>query len=170
MKKFIALIAALFSFTTSSGKSYSKSDFQLDYDQLITLDAEALAEGGIKTAYEKLIPVFKKYVSAPGEIREELIDGDNPSYRISYAGVTYKIYSPDDENESWGRATHALFDIVNRQLKNSKFKFYAINGGNDLGGMFLTEEQAHAARASLKRKTDWPYLPTLSDSWYGQHH
>lgn len=34
--------------------------------------------------------------------------------------------------------------------------FSPINGGNDLGGMFLTEVQARAAREGLSNKGDWP--------------
>lgn len=83
------------------------------------------------------------------------------------------VYAPeldDSEGRSWGRATWTLFAIVNSQLENSSVRLYAINGGNDLGGMFLTASQAGRAKASLKNKTDWPYLPTDRHPWYGQHH
>jgi hypothetical protein len=43
-------------------------------------------------------------------------------------------------------ATYALFSIVNTQLAGSPCRFYAINGGNELGGMFLTPEQCEAAK------------------------
>ncbi len=66
-----------------------------------------------------------------------------------------------DANENnWGNATFALFDIVNRQLEDTPYRFYAIYGGNDLSGMFLTEEACDEAILSLPRKMDWPYLPT----------
>jgi hypothetical protein len=64
----------------------------------------------------------------------------------------------------------ALFSIVNAQLKNSTHRFYAINGGNDLFGMFLTPAEATAAQKSLPNKSDWPYLPKDEDEWYGQYH
>jgi hypothetical protein len=75
-----------------------------------------------------------------------------------------------NEDESWGKATYALFSIVNAQLAGSPYRFYAINGGNDLGGMFLTLEEYEAAKRSLKRKSDWPYLPTDEPPDYGQPH
>jgi hypothetical protein len=61
------------------------------------------------------------------------------------------IYSPalgeNDVGRVWARAAHALFKIVNDQLAKSQYRFYAINGGNDLGGMFLTQAECEVARA-----------------------
>ena len=51
-----------------------------------------------------------------------------------------------------------LFSLVNQQLSDAEVSFYAINGGNDLGGMFLTEAQVEQARRSLPLKSDWPNL------------
>jgi hypothetical protein len=84
--------------------------------------------------------------------------------------MIYSPAMPEKEGWSWGRATHALFKIINDQLTNSDYRFYAINGGNELGGMFLTHGECEEARKSLRRKEDWPYLPTLEDPWYGQLH
>ena len=47
-------------------------------------------------------------------------------------------------------------------------RFYAVNGGNDLGGLYLTEEEVDAARQALSSKSDWPYIPTLQGPHYGQ--
>jgi hypothetical protein len=146
--------------------------YKLDYDQMALLDAEALAEGGIGEAYQSLLPKLRQYVSQPVDI-EEVIDDNAPRYAVRCRDREYVIYSPDledEEGQSWGRATHALFSIVNDQLMNSQHRFYAINGGNDLGGMFLTPAEVEAAQKSLTGRTDWPYLPTLDDAWYGQHH
>jgi hypothetical protein len=63
-----------------------------------------------------------------------------------------------------------FFKIINDQLAKSEYRLYAINGGNDLGGMFLTQPECEAARKSLPRKDDWPYLLTLEHPWYGQLH
>jgi hypothetical protein len=142
--------------------------FELNYDDLIPLDAEALAETGIKRAYDELRPKLTKYVAAPAEVRE-IVDSDSPSYSLSCNGQKYFIYGGDDQKESWGRATFALFDIVNRQLAATQVRLFAINGGNDLGGMFLTLEHAEAAKKTLAR-TDWPYLPVLQAPWFGQYH
>jgi hypothetical protein len=102
--------------------------------------------------------------------RHGTVDSDFPSYTVSCAGIDYPIYDKGDDDESWGRATFALFDIVNRQLAKTPYRFFASNGGNDLFGMFLTPAQAEAAKKSLPRKQDWPYLPNASKPWYGQYH
>ena len=144
----------------------------LDYDQMVSLDAETLAETGIRDAYQNLKPTLKKYLQTPVEISEH-IDNEKPSYWVSAGGRTYEVYGPglaEGDGQAWGRATLALFDIVNRQLTACDVKFYAINGGNDLMGAFLSQEEFEAARASLERKTDWPYLPVLQHPWYGQRH
>ncbi len=162
-------IAALF---TARGASRTGAASPLDYDRMFILDAEELAEAGICDAYEEIRPTLAQYVEAPAEVVEE-IDDKTPSYRVSAAGRTHGIYGPDlDEDGAgiWGRATVVLFDIVNSQLGNAEVKFYAINGGNDLGGVFLTEAEVEAARSALNRKTDWPYLPALEHPWFGQHH
>jgi len=143
----------------------------LNYDEAIPLDAEALAETGVKAAYDELLPRLKNYVASPA-VMTERIDHNAPSYAVSCLGVDYPIYAKGDEDESeaWGRATLALFDSVNRQLAKTPYRLFAINGGNDLFGMFLTSEQAEAAKKSLPRKQDWPYLPNASKPWYGQYH
>ena len=112
------------------------------------------------------------YIPQPAEI-QEIIDDDAPSYVVKCADLEHVIYSPtlpDDEGQSWGRAAHAFFKIINDQLLESDYKLYAINCGNDLMGMFLTNSECAAARRSLGRKADWPYLPTLEHPWYGQNH
>jgi len=132
--------------------------FELNYNEAIHLDAEDLAETGIKEAYERLLPMLRRYVRSPAEM-DELINNDLPSYSVRCLDTEYVIYSPD-EDRSWHTATFAFFDIVNRQLAGTKYRFFAINGGNDLFGMFLTAEQAEAAKTSIEREEDWPYLPT----------
>ena len=171
MKNIIAAIAALLCLGPNA-ESDAETMFSLDYEQMVLLDAEELAETGINEAYNKLLPVLRQYVNNPAQL-SEIIDPDLPRYSVSSAGVIYDIYSPDTsdpEEASWGRATYALFSIINNQLKNSNIRFYAINAGNDLGGMFLTPQQVASAKRTLKRKTDWPYIPTLEYPWYGQFH
>lgn len=74
----------------------------------------------------------------------------------------------DSDGESWGCATHALFSIVNGQTSTSTHRLYALYGGNDLGGMFLTPQEAKAARAVFSDRNEWPYIPTLEHPHYGQ--
>jgi hypothetical protein len=141
---------------------------ELDYDGLVMLDAEALAEGGIGEAYEKLLPALRVHVAKPEQI-EEVSNPDTPSYAIRFRQMNHAVYGPGVAAHSWGLATYIFFRVVNDQLAQAPVRFYAINTGNDLGGMFLTPEQVAAARKVLK-KSDWPYLPTLEPDWLGQPH
>ncbi len=144
----------------------------LDYDKMILLDAEDLAEQGIAEAYEELLSQLRKYIQNPASL-EEVLDTDVPTYLVRCNGKEHLIYSgsqPSTEDESWGRATYFLFLIINEQFLATNVRFYAINGGNDLAGIFLTQEQAQSAQAALPRKLDWPYIPALESPWYGQFH
>jgi hypothetical protein len=146
--------------------------FRLDHNNMLLLDAEDLAEGGIKRVYESILKVLCQYVSEPAHV-QEVLDNNAPSYFVRCGDREYVIYSPalpNDESQSWGRAAYVFFKIINDQLPKSEYRLYAINGGNDLGGMFLTRSECEAARKSLPRKEDWPYLPTLEHPWYGQYH
>jgi hypothetical protein len=146
--------------------------FSLNYDDLVFLDAEDLAEGGIAQAYESMLPYLRKYVQQPSQI-EEITDNDAPRYAVKCGAKEFVVYEPDRDNKigvSWGRAAFVFFTIVNDQLASSGYRFYAINGGNDLAGMFLTPAQAQAAQITLLNKRDWPYLPNDEPPWYGQHH
>ena len=49
--------------------------FELDYDRWIPLDAESLAEKGIGSAYESLLPELRRYVAQPAPIEEMIDDG-----------------------------------------------------------------------------------------------
>jgi len=147
-------------------------EFRLDYEKMILLDAETLAESGIKEAYQSVLKILRQYVSEPVQV-QEVVDNEAPRYVVRCGDQEYVIYSPelpDNEGQSWGRAAHAFFKIVNDQLTKSQYRLYAINGGNDLAGMFLTQSECEVARKSLSRKEDWPYLPTPEHPWYGQYH
>jgi len=144
--------------------------FTLDYGNMLPLDAEDLAELGIKRKYESILDQLKRYLPDPSEV-QEVIDNEAPAYLVKCRGAEYVIYSPAIScDECWGRAAYAFFTIVNDQLTTSGYRLYAINGGNDLGGLFLTPSECDAARLSLPRREDWPYLPTSQHPWYGQYH
>lgn len=92
-------------------------------------------------------------------------------YVVESQSVRYEIYGPElTEADSWMRATFALFDIVNRQLHHLDTKFYAVNGGNDLIGLFMTPADAARAQRALPRKMDWPYIATPEPEWGGMFH
>lgn len=91
------------------------------------------------------------------------MDNEAPSYSVHHRDHEYVIYGPEnEEDESWDNATYAFFSIVNTQLATGPYRFYAINGGNDLGGVFLTSEQYESAKRSIERKSDRPYLVLTS--------
>jgi hypothetical protein len=144
----------------------------LDYEKMVLLDAEDLAEQGIAAANKKLLPELRKYIAQPA-VLEELLGPDVPSYKVRCNGEEYQIYSRDEpgtEEESWARAAFFFFLIVNKQISGARVRFYALNGGNDLGGLLLTPKEAQSAQAALPQKNDWPYLPELSGPWYGAFH
>ena len=146
--------------------------YSLDYDGLIHLDAESLAENGMKEAYLKILPELKKYVNTPKDIAE-INDDSIGLYAVQAGGTRIEIYGPEhkaDVYEGWARATYALFKIVNDQLNDSKYRFYAINGGNDLGGVFLDPSEAEESKKHIKRPTDWPYIPSDNGPWFGMYH
>lgn len=166
---FFRYVAARRAASPENGETPKSS---LNDDRLIHLDAEELAEAGIKQAYESLLPKLRRYVSQPIEV-EEKRDDVSGYYSVTAGDHEFVINSPDlkeTEGRSWERAIAAMFTIVNVQLMDSEYRFYAINGGNDLGGMFLTPAEAEEAKRSLPRKADWPYMPRDEHPWYGQEH
>ncbi|PBC22587.1 hypothetical protein CK226_12175 [Mesorhizobium sp. WSM4311] len=143
----------------------------IDYDKAHLLDAENLAEQGIAKAYYQVLPELRQYLKNPIAI-EESIDAHATRYVVRAAAQEFVIYAPDvpdSERKSWGTATYVFFKIINDQLASSDVRFYALNGGNDLFGIFLTPSQAEDAKRSLPTRADWPYLPNAEWPWYGQY-
>ena len=139
-------------------------------DRVIHLDAEDLAEEGMKEAYEELGPRLRKLGVSPEAIHET-VDTDAPSYQVHFRGRTYQIWDADpDEGRSWGTAAAVFFEIVNSQLAGKSHRFYALNHGNDLSGIFLTDEQYRQESAATRRATDRPFIPTATPPWFGQPH
>jgi hypothetical protein len=146
----------------------------LNYDGMIFLDAEELGEGSMGLSYAKEIaPALKRFGISAAELVEHF-QPESGWYTVTSLGKTYIIYSPKmelGEGQNWGNATFAFFDIVNRQLDGLPYRFYALCGGNDLGGIFLTiDEREEEVRSSKLRKVYWPYLPDPFHPWYGQPH
>ncbi len=147
---------------------------KINYDVAFFLDAEALAEGGISEAYQKVMPELMRYIPDPVQI-EEIINDAN--YAILAQGTLYSIFPIDEfienaaEQNLWGIAAYVFFKIINDQLIASKAPvlFYAINGGNDLAGIFLSPADAKATQTSLRNPKDWPYLITPNPPYYGAY-
>ena len=142
----------------------------INFDEVIILDAEELAEGGIKSAYDELLPELQKHIFLPAKL-EETLDRKTPRYTVKCNGIEYIIYGPEIKtHDGWQRATAAFFAIINSQIGISTCRFYALYDGNDLCGIFLTPQQAQAAKLTIKNKMDWPYLPEFTPPWYGSYH
>ena len=144
----------------------------IDYDKAHIIDAENLAEQGMVKAYHEILPELRQYVKNPIAI-DQSVDEYATRYVVRADGQEFVIYAPDipdSESKSWGTATFVFFKIINDQLTGSNVRFYALNGGNDLLGIFLTPQQAEDAKRSLPKRTDWPYLPQLQYPAYGQYH
>lgn len=138
----------------------------LDWDKLIFLDAENLAEGDMAEEYARILPALGKYVSRPLAMEEFR---DDRKYVVSAGGVDYTIYdySVGGEPEAvhpWWRAAWTFMAIVNRQLAESDSKLYGFYAGNDFSGMFLTRAEYERALAE-ERERDRPYLPELDKPW-----
>jgi hypothetical protein len=145
--------------------------FELNYDAIILLDAENLAEGGIGSAYAQLQQELQRHGATPEPIVEEFDHVRGGRYVVRCGGEVFVAYDDDvTADDCWGQATYIFFAIVNRQLSASTHRFYAINGGNELAGFFLTPAQAAQACRSLTSKADWPYIPSPEPPWFGQPH
>ena len=137
-----------------------------EYDEVVLLDAEELAEQGILEAYEQLHPQLRQYDASDLDIAEE-VDADGTAYAVLADEKRYDIRGDGVEGDAWALATVALFDIVNASLANSTHKFYALYGGNDLAGIFLSDEQFHMARQSIERRSQRPWIPVNQAPDYG---
>ncbi|NVJ59492.1 MAG: hypothetical protein HWE27_03835 [Gammaproteobacteria bacterium] len=147
-----------------------EANYPIDFDKTINLDAENLGELGISEAYERLIPELSKYIEKPEPIKE-IINSSLPKYEVLISGIKYKVYDQSTSQlDSYVNAQYIFFKIVNIQLKDTKYKFYALYGWNDLQGIFLTQEEYEHIINSIKKKSEWPYLPTLREPHYGQAH
>ena len=110
-------------------------------------DAEDLAEGGIPGFLESVAPFLAREGVPSPEIEDRFSDR---SYTMKVAGREHTIYGELDlqreEREPgrlWAIATVRTFSIVNDLLvaAGSEERLYAVNGGNDLFGLFLTPPQ-----------------------------
>ena len=89
-------------------------------DRAIHLDAEMLAEAGIKERYEELLPTLRKYVKNPTQI-EERLGAYSDSYAVQAGGREQVVYDkvPDDLFLLWSRATFVFFDKSEGRFRSS---------------------------------------------------
>jgi hypothetical protein len=69
----------------------------LDYEKLVALDAEDLAEQGILSAYRKLLPTLRQYADSPIEVAEDFDNGE-ASYSVRAAGQRFQIWDAGAKN------------------------------------------------------------------------
>ena len=137
----------------------------IDYEQIVHLDAEDLAEGGMVEAYERITAAIadERIEWAPMTQSGE----GTPDYSIHLLGETHRVYGSSPGTDDWAISSAVLFDAVNRQLVNLDFKVYALNGGNDLHAVALTKRQFEEAVQYHERRHDRPYLPNQEPPHFG---
>jgi hypothetical protein len=153
-------------FFASDSDSESAAPAPFDDDEAVLLDAEELAEEGILEAYQQLHPQLRRYAASEVDIAEE-VDADGATYTVFADGKRYDIHGKGVQEDAWILATIAFFDIVNTSLAHASHRFYALYGGNDLAGIFLTDEQFQLARQRIERHADWPWVPVNQAPHYG---
>lgn len=160
-----------YEFITRKDVAEIKSSGAFDWDKLIHLDAETLAEEGMKEAYEALLPTLKKYVKEPAKLTKiEFSNSDD--YVVELKGNRWVIFDDKTQTsgDAWVNAAVAFFEIINSQLNESDRTFYAFYGSNDFSGMFLTQKEFELGRSNFSDKNDWPYIPTHEPKYNGRPH
>lgn len=103
-------------------------------------DAESLAEGGISEFYNSI----KEFMKKQNVDIVEIEDFSDKGYTIQINGEKYVIYNEEELNSKdiWQLSTIRSFAIINKLLKdaNSSERLYILYGGNDLRGVFLTDD------------------------------
>lgn len=144
----------------------------IDYEKVIHLDAESLAEEGIAEAYAKLIAQYGDLGVEWLPLEEDFVGevqgyGEGEAYRVTIGGRSEFVLGNPPSGNPWAMASATFFDIMNRQLVERPFKFYALAGGNDLAAILLTDEEFEAARKYHAGTRDVPYLPNKTPPNYG---
>ena len=145
--------------------------------RLFPADAEDLAEGGVGDFLREIEPFLRQQGVTLSQVEDRF--GED-SYGVVVNGKTYLIYDAQELQRtqqelglSWGLSTMRSFALVNGLLADagSGERLYAVNGGNDLFGFFLTPELHDVIRSHPDATPrDRPYVPRDEPPWYGQEH
>jgi len=137
-------------------------------------DAEELAEGGILGFLEAVSPFLVAEGVAVPDIQDDL--GED-HYKLRWAGREYVVYDASElarEEEEpgrlWAIATVRTFALVNDLLGSTRSheRLYAVNGGNDLFGLFLAPVQlAEIVAYAGNDARGAPYEVQDAPPWYG---
>ena len=137
-------------------------------------DAEELAEGGVLGFLEEVSPFLAAEGVAVPDTQDHITE-DN--YKLRWAGQEHLVYDASDlareEKEPgrlWAIATVRTFSLVNGLLGStrSQERLYAVNGGNDLFGLFLTPSQlAEVLAYAGNDARGVPYEVQDAPPWYG---
>lgn len=143
--------------------------------RLFNADAEDLAEGGVGEFLREIEPFLIGQGISLNQVEDEFSER---GYWITVNGKPYTIYDTDELQRSdeqlglfWGLSSARAFAIVNGLLEaaGSEERLYAVNGGNDLFGFFLTPALRETICGYLGVKPrDRPYVPTEEYPWFGQ--
>lgn len=150
-----------------------------DSHRFFTADAEDLAEGGIGRFILEVEPFLAAQGVALPKIEE---DFTSTGYTVRVGEAIREIYSHSElERDAdgqqlgliWGLSAARGFRIINELLAaaGSPERIYAVNGGNDLFGFFLTPELFDIITNHPDASPQGgPYSPTEEYPWFGQPH
>lgn len=139
-------------------------------------DAEDLAEGGVGAFLERI----GAFMQSQGVSISADDDFGDTSYWVAVNANRHKIYDSvemqargEQPGLLWGLSGARTFAIVNRLLHtaSSAERMYAVNGGNDLFGFFLTPV-LHEAICSYPgiEPHDKPFVHNENYPWFGMQH
>jgi hypothetical protein len=147
--------------------------------RLFHADAEDLAEGGVGDFLRKIEPFLNANGIALTHVEDDVSE---QGYSVTVNGTRTRIFDTDELHQRetqkqpgliWGLSGARAFAIVNGLLEEagSEERLYAVNGGNDLFGFFLTQalREAICCYPGIKPGAR-PYLDTDEYSWFGQEH
>ena len=147
-----------------------------DSGRTFLADAEDLAEWGVASFLKDIRSFLEKQGIRPESIEESDVEED--AYKVTVNGKTHLIWSSEDFRKDssgeqpgllWGIATARSFALINELLTGagSDERIYAVAGGNDLLGFFLTEEQYDLI--CRHPGVDLPSRPYVASEEYPDH-
>lgn len=142
-------------------------------------DAESLAEGGVDEFLEQARPFLESRGATVPEA-QDVVDDSYGAYSVVVGTTEHTIYTAAESRQAveqlgllWGLATARAFGLINGLLAEAgaQDRLYALSGGNDLAGVFLTDAMAAVIRSQPDLPFDSiPYTPDTEHPWFGQPH